>query len=67
MEFKKLNTKVEFESIWDEYQKYIKVIDESISDNISLMQKDKSLWGKSFFKQLEQDVKNEFQPRNNNK
>ena len=49
-----------FERLRREYQKYKQVVIESAPSMYSLRDKDRYLWGKSFKKQLEGDIKEKF-------
>jgi hypothetical protein len=59
-DFKNIQNKSKFESIWEGYQKYIKAVKRSVGLNISLRDKDRFLWGKSFHDQLIKDIENNF-------
>jgi hypothetical protein len=52
----KLANVTKFESIWSGYQDYITAVKAATSDGLTLRDKDRSLWGKSFADQLEADV-----------
>lgn len=65
IEFKGLINKVKFETIWSGYQKYVIAVNEYIPENLTLREKDKALWGKSFYDQLWKDIGKEFPKRTN--
>jgi len=58
--FKDIQNKTKFESIWEGYQKYIEAVKNAVSIDISLRDKDRFLWGKSFYDQLKKDIRNNF-------
>ena len=57
--FHNLRNKVKTESIIDGYFEYLKHI-KNIYPNLSLRDKDRNLWAKSFCKDLKSDIKKEF-------
>jgi hypothetical protein len=59
-DFHKLNKKVNFDSIWDGYQSYINRVIEETPSNLSLRDKDRYLWAKSFSDQLCNDIQTNF-------
>ncbi|WP_298146620.1 hypothetical protein [Flavobacterium sp.] len=59
--FKGLNNITNFENLWLGYKDYIDSVKKFEPQNLSLRDKDRFLWGKSFFEQLNNDLKNEFQ------
>ncbi len=65
-DYDKLYNVTNFEKLWAGYENYIKAvraIDTDI-DISNLIEKDQYLWGKSFYHQLEKDIKAKF-PRPN--
>jgi hypothetical protein len=50
-----------FEKLWLGYKDYIDSVKKYEPQNLSLRDKDRFLWGKSFFEQLNNDLKNKFQ------
>ena len=59
-DFKDIQNKTKFESIWEGYQKYIEAVKNAVSIDNSLRGKDRFLWGKSFHDQLIKDIENNF-------
>lgn len=59
-DFYKLKNLIRFESIWIGYQEYKQTVEESEPKGLSLRDKDRFLWGRSFSKQLENDIKHGF-------
>ncbi len=60
-DFKKLaNWDSNNEKLWDEYSKYVEAVRNLKPTEMSLRDKDRYLWGDSFRKQLEADIKNKF-------
>lgn len=59
-DFHKLNNLSKFEIIWNGYLTYKQRLEEMTPDGLSLRDRDRYLWGKSFSKQLENDIKNRF-------
>lgn len=49
-----------FENLWAKYSQYIKNVKEYGNLDISLRDKDRLLWGKSFQEQLENNIKSNF-------
>ena len=54
------NLKNKPESILDDYFEYVKAVKSEVPNKIDLRDKDKFLWGKSFYKDLVDDLKTEF-------
>lgn len=50
----------EIEKIWDVYKKYIEAVKNKTPENLSLREKDRYLWGKSFYGQFKKDLKTNF-------
>ncbi len=49
-----------FEKLWLGYKNYIDNVKKYEPQNLSLRDKDRFLWGKSFYEQLNRDLKNNF-------
>ncbi len=49
--------------LWEGYKKFIKDVDEFVDEDFSLRDKDRYLWGKSFYEQLKEDVENKFKSK----
>lgn len=64
--FEDLGHKVKFESIWNGYSQYIKGVQQFVSSESTLRNKDKYLWGKSFCEDLARDIQDGF-PRRSTK
>ncbi|NTW34044.1 MAG: hypothetical protein HGB12_15745 [Bacteroidetes bacterium] len=58
----KLANKTNFDRKWEDYDSYRTAVIQYPPQNLSLRDKDKLLWGKSFYRQLIQDLKNNFEP-----
>lgn len=50
----------QFSSLWESYKKYMRCVSEASPQHMSLRDKDRYLWGKSFASDLEKDIKNGF-------
>lgn len=59
--FRRLDTITNFEKLWLGYKDYIGNVKKFELQNLSLRDKDRFLWGKSFYEQLNRDLKNKFQ------
>jgi hypothetical protein len=59
--FKGIDNITNFDNLWKSYQDYISCVKAYEPTNLSLRDKDRYLWGKSFHKQLTSDLKNNFQ------
>jgi len=59
-DFKDLQYKTGFEDIWSGYEEFIKSVKSVASEQPTLRDKDRELWGKSFAVQLEKDIENRF-------
>lgn len=62
--FKGIDNITNFEKLWKSYQDYIACVRAYEPTNLSLRDKDRYLWGKSFHEQLTSDLKNSFQKTN---
>ena len=60
-DFKNLAAKRPFVRLWEVYQAYLDAVRKSTPQHLSLRDKDRWLWGKSFIEQLESDLKRGFQ------
>jgi len=58
--FHGLDNKTKFEERWNGYIEYRTAVIENTPKALSLRDKDRFLWGKSFAKQLEEDIRNNF-------
>ena len=56
-----------FENRWKKYLEYIEKVKEITDNSLSLRDKDRFLWGKSFKDQLEENIENSFSKEKNNK
>jgi len=59
-DFEDIQNKTKFDSIWEGYQKYIEAVKKAVNIDISLRDKDRFLWGKSFRDQLINDIVDNF-------
>ena len=58
--FHKLNNKLNFENLWRGYLEFKEAVETAVPNELSLRDKDRYLWGKSFFEQLKSDIENGF-------
>lgn len=58
-EYKKLDNLI-FENLWKGYCNYIESVRNYGSQKLSLREKDRLLWSKSFYEQLQKDIKSNF-------
>lgn len=58
--FRGLDNLTNFENLWLGYQEYIEKVKAFEPTNISLREKDRLLWGKSFYEQLNNDIEINF-------
>lgn len=49
-----------FDKLWNSYEEYVKSVKAAVIQDLSLRDKDRWLWGKSFASQLEKDIENKF-------
>ncbi|WP_157687304.1 hypothetical protein [Pedobacter psychrophilus] len=52
-----------FENIWKGYNSYLKAVNECTNPDLNLTQKDHYLWGKSFYNQLQLNIKSNFKQK----
>ncbi len=57
---RRLANKVDFDSIWTGYIQFKKAVEEETPSHLSLRDKDRYLWGKSFHDQLRRDLEHGF-------
>lgn len=62
--FKGIDNIANFDNLWKSYQEYIECVKAYEPTNLSLRDKDRYLWGKSFHEQLTSDLKHNFQKTN---
>lgn len=60
--FHGLINRTNFESLWEGYQSFKHEVENQTPPEFSLRDKDRYLWGKSFYEQLTRDVENGFVP-----
>ena len=58
--FRYLKNRVNFENLWHGYQEFKRAVEESTPPDLSLRDKDRYLWGKSFYEQLKRDIDRRF-------
>jgi len=58
--FHKLKNRSNFGALWAGYQEFKCKVEESSPSELSLRDKDRYLWGKSFYEQLAEDIKRGF-------
>jgi hypothetical protein len=61
VEYKKLGGITDFEKIWSGYKRYTESVVAIGTQDVSLRNKDRMLWGKSFYEQLTKDLTNDFE------
>ena len=59
-DFKDAQYKARFDDLWNRYEKYVQSVRAAVSGDLTLRDKDRWLWGKSFASQLENDIQNNF-------
>jgi hypothetical protein len=60
-QYQELSSATKIDQIWDEYQAYKQSVIDSEPRQLSLRDKDRYLWGKSFYEQLNKDINNSFE------
>ncbi|MGB2841059.1 MAG: hypothetical protein WBC40_01055 [Halobacteriota archaeon] len=58
--FHNLKNRVNFENLWHDYQTFKRAVEKSAPIDLSLRDKDRYLWGKSFYEQLMDDIEKGF-------
>ena len=58
--FRNLRNLVNFENLWRGYGEFKRKVEESAPKELTLRDKDRYLWGKSFYKQLEKNIEQGF-------
>lgn len=58
--FHKLKYRKYSENLWHEYQKFKQEVKKSTPSELNLRDKDRYLWGKSFYEQLKKNIENKF-------
>lgn len=58
--FKGLGNTKDFDRLWKDYNGFVKAVRTGVPDEMTLRDKDRYLWGKSFYEQLVQDIKANF-------
>jgi hypothetical protein len=59
-DFQDAQHKKPFDNLWTRYEEYVQKVKATVTENLSLRDKDRWLWGKSFARQLEGDIENNF-------
>jgi hypothetical protein len=59
--YQELADEMKIDQIWNGYQAYMQSIIECEPKELNLRDKDRYLWGKSFYKQLNEDINNSFE------
>ena len=59
-DFDKLPNRTNFDSLWNGYELFVAAVKKIGPSEYSLRDKDRSLWGKSFYEQLENDITENF-------
>ena len=60
-DFQNLADRRPFDRLWEEYQTFLDAVRQATPTKLSLRDRDRWLWGKSFIEQLESDLKRGFQ------
>jgi hypothetical protein len=60
LDFKDLTNVIDFETLWQSYQDFKRLVEASTSKELSLRDKDRYLWGKSFHKRLNDNISRSF-------
>ncbi len=58
--FHNLKSRQNFDVLWDGYQEYKRAVEAAAPKELSLRDKDRYLWGKSFYEQLKSDISSGF-------
>lgn len=58
--FKNAQYKTKFADQWSQYSEYVEAVRKAVPGRLSLRDKDRYLWGKSFADQLDRDIKDGF-------
>ena len=58
--FFNLPNKTNFDSLWNDYESFVEAVNMATPSEYSLRDKDRWLWGKSFYQQLEKDIAENF-------
>jgi hypothetical protein len=59
-EFKNLKNKTNFETLWNGYEKFLIAVKNYGNIDNTLREKDKMLWGRSFYNNLKNDIEGNF-------
>jgi hypothetical protein len=51
----------DFDEMWLEYEKYVNAVKAAATSEANLRNKDRWLWGQSFYTQLQRDIENRFE------
>jgi hypothetical protein len=62
-DFEWVQNKTRYDELWDGYSKYITAVGKAAPAGLSLRDKDRWLWGKSFYEQLSREIENKFPSR----
>lgn len=52
--------KTRFDDLWTRYSAYVQTVKAAVNENYALRDKDRILWGRSFAKQLQRDIRDSF-------
>jgi hypothetical protein len=59
-DFQLVQNRTHYDDLWDGYSKYVAAVKSAGPAALSLRDKDRWLWGKSFHEQLQQDIEQKF-------
>jgi hypothetical protein len=62
-DFEWVQNKTRYDELWDGYSKYITAVEQAAPAHLSLRDKDRWLWGKSFYEQLQHQIEVKFPSR----
>lgn len=60
-DFSDAQYKTRFEVLWSRYLEYTRSVDSAVTENLSLRDKDRYLWGRSFVMQLRKNIRDRFE------
>ena len=61
--FFNVQNKMNFDSLWNDYEAFMAAVNKAAPSEYSLRDKDRWLWGKSFYEKLKNDIDEKFQKR----
>ncbi|MCX5893047.1 MAG: hypothetical protein NTW80_08780 [Deltaproteobacteria bacterium] len=61
--FFNMQNKSNFDSLWNEYESFVAAVNKAAPSEYSLRDKDRWLWGHSFYQQLQENISEKFQKK----